>query len=58
MTALIAAHTRALAAHASIALTGVPGHLIRALRVVGLEQFFPIHATTSDAVTLWDASPH
>jgi anti-anti-sigma factor len=56
MTALLTARARASAAHASIALAGVPSHLVRALTVVGLDQIFPSYATTTEAITDWDAS--
>lgn len=55
ISVLVAARTHALVADASIALTCVPSHLVQALRVVGLDQIFPIHATTSEAIAVWDA---
>jgi anti-sigma B factor antagonist len=55
MTALISARTHALAADGSIALTCVPNHLLRALKLMGLDQVFPLHATTSEAIAVWDA---
>jgi anti-sigma B factor antagonist len=55
MTALITARTHALAAEASIALTCVPNHLLRALKLMGLDQIFALHATTSEAIAVWAA---
>lgn len=56
MSALVAARARTLAAHGAIALAGVPGHLVRALAVVGLDQLFAVHATANDAIAVWAAS--
>jgi anti-sigma B factor antagonist len=55
MTALITGRNHAVAADASVALTGVPNHLRRALQVAGLDQIFPVHATPDEAVAAWDA---
>ncbi|MFD9390794.1 STAS domain-containing protein [Streptomyces sp. NPDC060000] len=50
ITALIAAHHHALAAHADIALAGVPANTRRVLRIVGLDQIFPLHPDSEAAV--------
>ncbi|HET9381287.1 MAG TPA: STAS domain-containing protein [Streptomyces sp.] len=42
ITALLAARHHALVAHAGIELAGVPPRTLRVLRVVGLDQVFPI----------------
>ncbi|MET7574542.1 STAS domain-containing protein [Streptomyces sp. NPDC005492] len=42
LSALIAAHNHAQAAQADIALAAVPAHTLRTLRIVGLDQIFPI----------------
>lgn len=42
LSALIAAHNHAQAAQADIALAAVPAHTLRALRIAGLDQIFPI----------------
>ncbi|MFJ7151515.1 STAS domain-containing protein [Streptomyces sp. NPDC100445] len=42
ITALIAAHNHALAAGADMALAAVPAHTMRILRIVGLDQVFPL----------------
>ncbi|MEU5309588.1 STAS domain-containing protein [Streptomyces sp. NPDC021562] len=42
ITALIAARNHAHAAGAGIALAAVPAHTLRVLRMVGLDQIFPI----------------
>ncbi|MFF1280424.1 STAS domain-containing protein [Streptomyces sp. NPDC058299] len=42
ITALIAAHHHALAAGADMALAAVPVHTLRILRIVGLDQVFPL----------------
>ncbi|MER7661497.1 STAS domain-containing protein [Streptomyces sp. NPDC096193] len=49
LTALIAAHNHAQAARADIALAGVPAHTLRILRIVGLDQIFPIHPDSAAA---------
>lgn len=41
-TALLAARNHAHAAHAGIELAGVPAHTLRVLRIVGLDQVFPL----------------
>ncbi|WP_406438480.1 STAS domain-containing protein [Streptomyces sp. NBC_00631] len=50
ITALIVARNHAHAAEADIALAAVPAHTLRVLRIVGLDQIFPIlpdsHAAT------------
>ncbi|MFJ5534753.1 STAS domain-containing protein [Streptomyces sp. NPDC093261] len=49
ITALIAAHNHAHAARADIALAAVPAHTLRILRIVGLDQIFPIHPDSDTA---------
>ncbi|GHH44169.1 STAS domain-containing protein [Streptomyces candidus] len=49
ITALIAARNHALAAGADIALAAVPDNTIRILRLVGLDQIFPMHPSTEAA---------
>ncbi|MFH9546959.1 STAS domain-containing protein [Streptomyces sp. NPDC051445] len=49
ITALLAAHHHALAAQADIALAGVPANTLRILRIVGLDQIFPLHPDTATA---------
>ncbi|CAM5398959.1 Anti-sigma factor antagonist OS=Streptomyces tendae OX=1932 GN=F3L20_17295 PE=3 SV=1 [Streptomyces tendae] len=41
ITALIVARNHALAAQAEVALADVPDHIMRVLRIVGLDQIFP-----------------
>ena len=48
-SALISAHHHALAAQADIALAAVPAHTLRALRIVGLDQLFPLHPDNGTA---------
>ncbi|MFK0025798.1 STAS domain-containing protein [Streptomyces sp. NPDC090798] len=43
LTALIAARNHAQAAQADIALAAVPAQTLRVLRIVGLDQIFPLH---------------
>ncbi|MDR6980510.1 anti-anti-sigma factor [Streptomyces sp. 3330] len=43
ITALIAAQHHAQAADADIALAAVPANTLRILRIVGLDQIFPLH---------------
>lgn len=50
ITALIAARHHAHAARADIALAAVPANTLRVLRIVGLDQVFPLHPD-SDAAT-------
>ncbi|MFF1546374.1 STAS domain-containing protein [Streptomyces sp. NPDC058291] len=50
ISALIAARNLAHAARADVALAAVPAHTLRVLRVVGLDQIFPLHPD-SDAAT-------
>jgi anti-sigma B factor antagonist len=40
ITALVVAHNRVRAVDAELVLAGVPDHLVRMLRVVGLDQVF------------------
>ncbi|MGW7236635.1 STAS domain-containing protein [Streptomyces sp. NPDC054804] len=47
--ALIAAHNHAHAAQADMALAAVPAHTLRALRIVGLDQIFPVHPDSGTA---------
>ncbi|GGX81058.1 STAS domain-containing protein [Streptomyces fructofermentans] len=49
LSALIAAHRHTQAARADIALAAVPAHTLRILRIVGLDQIFPIHPDTASA---------
>lgn len=49
LTALIAARNRAHAAHAEIALAAVPANTLRVLRIVGLDQVFPLHPDSDSA---------
>ncbi|MEU9307625.1 STAS domain-containing protein [Streptomyces sp. NPDC048256] len=42
ISALIAAHNLAHASRADIALAAVPAHTLRVLRIVGLDQIFPL----------------
>ncbi|GLW08991.1 anti-sigma factor antagonist [Microtetraspora sp. NBRC 13810] len=50
VTALIAARNHAFAAEAVIALAAVPSNTARILRIVGLDQMFPIHPDAATAV--------
>ncbi|MFF9488483.1 STAS domain-containing protein [Streptomyces sp. NPDC014676] len=50
ITAMITARNHAQAAHADIALAAVPDPTLRVLRLVGLDQIFPLHPD-SDAAT-------
>ncbi|MFG2279348.1 STAS domain-containing protein [Streptomyces asoensis] len=50
ITALIAAHQHAHAAQADIALAGVPANTLRILRIVGLDQIFPLHPDSDSAL--------
>ncbi|MFG1642498.1 STAS domain-containing protein [Amycolatopsis sp. NPDC049252] len=49
ISALLAARNLALAADAVIALVGVPRQLQRSLKLIGLDAFFPAHATIEAA---------
>ncbi|MFD9044866.1 STAS domain-containing protein [Streptomyces bottropensis] len=49
ITALLAARSLALAARADIALAAVPPHTLRVLRIVGLDQIFPLHPDSHSA---------
>ncbi len=49
LTALIAARNHAHAAQADIALAAVPPRTLRVLRVVGLDQIFPLHPDSHSA---------
>ncbi|MGW0877903.1 STAS domain-containing protein [Streptomyces sp. NPDC002740] len=50
ISALIAARNLAQAAQADVALAAVPAHTLRVLRIVGLDQIFPLHPD-GDAAT-------
>ncbi|MGW0336636.1 STAS domain-containing protein [Streptomyces sp. NPDC003011] len=56
ITALIAARNQAQAAQADITLAAVPAHTLRVLRMVGLDQIFPLQPD-SDAATQPSADP-
>lgn len=45
IAALLAARNHALAAEAELVLAAVPHHILRVLRLVGLETVFVVHAT-------------
>ncbi|MFH8800837.1 STAS domain-containing protein [Streptomyces sp. NPDC017936] len=49
LTALIAARNHAEAARADIALAAVPAPTLRVLRIVGLDQVFPLHPDSEAA---------
>ncbi|MFD3537122.1 STAS domain-containing protein [Streptomyces sp. NPDC058664] len=49
LTALIAARNHARAAQADIALAAVPGHTLRVLSIVGLDQVFALHPDSEAA---------
>ncbi|MFF9765233.1 STAS domain-containing protein [Streptomyces sp. NPDC053086] len=49
ISALIAARNHAHAAEADIALAAVPAHTLRVLRIVGLDQIFPLHRDSETA---------
>ncbi|MFI8950204.1 STAS domain-containing protein [Streptomyces sp. NPDC053750] len=49
ITALIVARNHAQAAQAGIALATVPDHILRVLRIVGLDQIFPIYPDSAAA---------
>ncbi|NEC88457.1 STAS domain-containing protein [Streptomyces sp. SID12501] len=49
LTSLIAARNHAQAAQSDIALAAVPAHTLRVLRIVGLDQIFPIHPDSHSA---------
>ncbi|MEV6839746.1 STAS domain-containing protein [Streptomyces sp. NPDC051133] len=50
ITALIAARNHAHAAQADIALAAVPAHTLRVLRIVGLDQVFPLLPDSETAI--------
>ncbi|MGW7052306.1 STAS domain-containing protein [Streptomyces sp. NPDC054887] len=50
ITALIAARNHVHAAQADIALAAVPDHTLRILRIVGLDQIFPLYPDADTAV--------
>ncbi|WP_093797128.1 STAS domain-containing protein [Streptomyces sp. Wb2n-11] len=49
ITALIAARNHAHGARADIALAAVPARTLRILRIVGLDQIFPLHPDSDSA---------
>ncbi|MFJ4776486.1 STAS domain-containing protein [Streptomyces sp. NPDC088762] len=49
ITALIVARNLATAAGAGIGLAGVPDNTLRTLRIVGLDQVFPLHPDVETA---------
>ncbi|MFE7767777.1 STAS domain-containing protein [Streptomyces sp. NPDC057438] len=49
ITALLAARSHALAAQADVALAAVPPHTLRVLRIVGLDQIFPLYPDIQSA---------
>ncbi|WP_411104934.1 STAS domain-containing protein [Streptomyces sp. cmx-4-9] len=49
ISALIAARNHARSAAADIALAAVPANTLRVLRVIGLDQVFPIHPDAASA---------
>ncbi|WP_405828100.1 STAS domain-containing protein [Streptomyces sp. NBC_01176] len=55
LTALIAARNHAHAAQADIALAAVPANTLRVLRIVGLDQVFPLHPDSDSATRGPDA---
>ncbi|MFF7969770.1 anti-sigma factor antagonist [Streptomyces sp. NPDC007905] len=50
ITALIAARNHAQVAHADVALAAVPANTLRILRIVGLDQLFPLYPDSDTAV--------
>ncbi|WP_079403555.1 STAS domain-containing protein [Streptomyces sp. 3211] len=50
ISALIAARNHAQSAGADIALAAVPANTLRVLRVVGLDQVFPLHPAVESAI--------
>ncbi|MGX1851659.1 STAS domain-containing protein [Streptomyces sp. NPDC055299] len=49
ITALLAARNHTQAAQADIALAAVPANTLRVLRLVGLDQIFPLHPDAETA---------
>ncbi len=49
ITTMIIAHRHAHAVQADIALTAVPTHIARVLRITGLDQVFTLHTDSSHA---------
>ncbi|ROP55959.1 STAS domain-containing protein [Streptomyces sp. PanSC9] len=49
ISALIAARNHAHAEQADIALAAVPAHTLRVLRIVGLDQIFPLYPDSAAA---------
>ncbi|MEU2564889.1 STAS domain-containing protein [Streptomyces longispororuber] len=57
ISALIAARHHAHTARADIALAAVPANMLRILRIVGLDQIFPLHPDAATATRPTPASP-
>ncbi|SDD24766.1 STAS domain-containing protein [Streptomyces prasinopilosus] len=57
LTALIAARNHAHAARADIALAAVPPRTLRVLRIVGLDQVFPLYPDGRSATRTLDPAP-
>ncbi|MET9361654.1 STAS domain-containing protein [Streptomyces sp. NPDC006632] len=49
VSALIASHNHAQAAQAHLALAAVPANTLRVLRIVGLDQIFPLYPDSATA---------
>lgn len=58
ITAFIVARNKTIEAQAGIALAGTPGHIARVLRLVGLDQIFPLHPDTQTAAAAWNQTAH
>lgn len=56
ISALLAARKTALAAHAGVALVGVPRHLVRTFTRIGLNSVFSTYPTLEDAHAAWTSS--
>ncbi|MFD4244241.1 STAS domain-containing protein [Streptomyces sp. NPDC058525] len=57
ITVLIVARNLAVAAGADMALAGVPDNTLRILRIVGLDQVFPLHPDVATALADGPADP-
>ncbi len=57
ITVLIVARNLAVAARADIALAGVPDNTLRILRIVGLDQIFPLHPDVDSAMAAGPITP-
>ncbi|MFB8027241.1 MULTISPECIES: STAS domain-containing protein [unclassified Streptomyces] len=53
ITVMIAARNHVLASHATVVLAAVPDRVSRVLRVIGLDQVFPVHPTVEAAEAAW-----